>query len=76
MIKKKTNCYWSENQLSHQKISSWTWWNHEIVQAKAQIRHSGRIIEQKVTFLGKEKLDLYGKLMKHFVLIFLQVTKA
>jgi len=39
-----------------------TWWNHEIVQAKAQISAiSGRIIEQKVTFLGKEELNLYGK---------------
>ena len=38
-----------------------TWWNHEIVQAKAQISAiSGRIIEQKVTFIGKEKLNLYG----------------
>ena len=39
-----------------------TWWNHEILQAKAQISAvSGRIIDQKVTFLGKEKLNLYGK---------------
>ena len=33
-----------------------TWWNHEIVKAKAQISGiSGRIIEQKVTFIGKER---------------------
>ena len=33
-----------------------TWWNHEIVKAKAQISAiSGRIIGQKVTFLGKKK---------------------
>ena len=33
-----------------------TWWNHEIVKAKAQISAiSGRIIEQKVEFLGKKK---------------------
>mgnify|MGYP007000368310 len=33
-----------------------TWWNHEIVKAKAQISAiSGRIIEQKVEFLGKEQ---------------------
>ncbi len=39
-----------------------TWWNHEIIEAKAQISAiSGRIIDQKVTFLGKEKLNLYGK---------------
>ena len=38
-----------------------TWWNHEILQAKAQISAiSGRIIHQKVTFLGKEKLDING----------------
>ena len=36
-----------------------TWWNHEIVKAKAQISAiSGRIIEQKVTFIGKEKLNI------------------
>ena len=34
-----------------------TWWNHSIVKAKAQISAvSGRIIEQKVTFLGKETI--------------------
>ena len=32
-----------------------TWWNHSIVKAKAQISAvSGRIIKQKVEFLGKE----------------------
>ena len=32
-----------------------TWWNHSIVKAKAQISAvSGRIIKQKVTFLGTE----------------------
>ena len=48
-----------------------TWWNHEIIQAKAQISGiSGRIIEQTVTFLGKEKIDLYGKIydVDHFTL--------
>ena len=39
-----------------------TWWNHEITQAKAQISAiSGRIIEQKVVFLGKETINLNGK---------------
>ena len=34
-----------------------TWWNHSIVKAKAQISAvSGRIIEQNVEFLGKEKI--------------------
>ena len=36
-----------------------TWWNHNIVKAKAQISAvSGRIIEQKVTFLGKEIIKI------------------
>ena len=53
----------SENNLiSPKEYPVGTWWNHEIVQAKAQISAiSGRIIEQEVTFLGKEKLNLYGK---------------
>tara|TARA_B100001248_G_C27307894_1_gene420395 strand:- start:147 stop:830 length:684 start_codon:yes stop_codon:yes gene_type:complete len=39
-----------------------TWWNHEIVKAKAQISAiSGRIIEQKVKFLGKEQIEINGK---------------
>ena len=53
----------SENQLTSPKeYRVGTWWDHEIVQAKAQISAvSGRIIDQKVTFLGKEMLNLYGK---------------
>ena len=40
-----------------------TWWNHEIIQAKAQISAiSGRIIHQRVTFLGKEKLKINDKI--------------
>jgi len=39
-----------------------TWWNHSIVKAEAQISAvSGRIIKQKVTFLGKEVLNINGK---------------
>ena len=39
-----------------------TWWNHSIVEAPAQISAvSGRIIQQKVTFLGKEKLNIQDK---------------
>ena len=39
-----------------------TWWNHEIVKAKAQISAiSGRIIGQKVTFLGKKQITINGK---------------
>ncbi|MGA0779165.1 MAG: DUF6134 family protein [Pelagibacteraceae bacterium] len=53
----------TENQLiSPKEYPVGTWWNHEIIQSKAQISAiSGRIIEQRVTFLGKEKLNLYGK---------------
>ena len=39
-----------------------TWWNHEIVQKKAQISAvSGRIIEQKVEFKGKEQIKIGDK---------------
>jgi len=53
----------SENQLdSPKEYPVGTWWNHEIIQAKAQISGvSGRIIKQEVTFLGKEKIKLYEK---------------
>ena len=53
----------SENQhFSPREYPVGTWWNHEIVQAKAQISAiSGRIIKQKITFLGEERLTLYGK---------------
>ena len=46
-----------------------TWWNHSIVDAKAQISAvSGRIIKQKVTFLGKETIKIGDKNYKtlHF----------
>ena len=46
-----------------------TWWNHSIVKAPAQISAvSGRIIKQKVTFLGKEEIKLGNKTFKtlHF----------
>ena len=46
-----------------------TWWNHEIVKAKAQISGiSGRIIDQTVTFIGKEELTIENKTYKtlHF----------
>ena len=39
-----------------------TWWNHEIIKAKAQISAiSGRIIKQNVNFVGKEEIILDGK---------------
>ena len=39
-----------------------TWWNHQIVKAKAQISAiSGRVIHQKVSFLGKKQIKINGK---------------
>ncbi len=39
-----------------------TWWNHEIVKSPSQISAiSGRIIDQKVTFVGKETVTINGK---------------
>jgi len=36
-----------------------TWWNHSIIKAPSQISAvSGRIINQKVTFLGKESITI------------------
>ena len=46
-----------------------TWWNHSIVKAPAQISAvSGRIINQEVTFLGKETIKIGEKTYKalHF----------
>jgi len=46
-----------------------TWWNHEIIKAKSQISGiSGRIIEQTVTFIGKEEVKIGDKVYKtlHF----------
>jgi len=38
------------------------WWNHKLLQAESQISPvSGSIKEQVVTFIAKEKIDLYGK---------------
>jgi hypothetical protein len=47
------------------------WWNHKILQANSQISPiSGSIKEQVVTFIGKEKIELYGKMyeVEHFKL--------
>ena len=47
------------------------WWNHKILQASSQISPiSGSIKDQVVTFVGKEKIDLYGKIydVDHFTL--------
>ena len=38
------------------------WWNHKILQADSQISPiSGSIKKQVVTFIGKEKIEQYGK---------------
>jgi len=38
------------------------WWSHKILQTESQISPiSGSIKEQVVTFIAKEKIDLYGK---------------
>jgi len=47
------------------------WWSHKILQTKTQISPiSGSIKEQVVTFIGKEKIELYGKTydVEHFKL--------
>ena len=47
------------------------WWSHKILQSNTQISPiSGSIKEQVVTFVGKEKLELYGKSydVEHFKL--------
>ena len=39
-----------------------SWWNHKLLQAESQISPvSGSIKEQVITFVAKEKIDLYGK---------------
>ena len=48
------------------------WWNHKILQSDIQISPlSGSVKKQVVTFIGKEKIDLYGKTYEvdHFKLI-------
>ena len=47
------------------------WWSHKILQTNSQISPiSGSIKEQVVTFIGKEKIQLYGKTydVEHFKL--------
>ena len=47
------------------------WWNHKILQSDSQISPiSGSIKKQVVTFVGKKKIDLYGKIYQvdHFTL--------
>jgi hypothetical protein len=52
----------SNKSNSPKSFAVGTWWNHAIIEAKSQISAiSGRIIEQKVTFLGKEEIILENK---------------
>jgi hypothetical protein len=47
------------------------WWSHKILQTNTQISPiSGSIKEQVVTFIGKEKIELYGQTydVEHFKL--------
>jgi len=47
------------------------WWSHKILQAESQISPvSGSIKEQVVTFVGREKIEQYGKTFEvdHFKL--------
>ena len=47
------------------------WWSHKILQTNSQISPiSGSIKQQIVTFVGKEKIDLYNKIynVDHFTL--------
>tara|TARA_B100001057_G_scaffold402358_1_gene414252 strand:- start:358 stop:1038 length:681 start_codon:yes stop_codon:yes gene_type:complete len=47
------------------------WWNHKVLQANSQISPiSGSIKEQIVTFVGKKKINQYGKVYEvdHFTL--------
>jgi hypothetical protein len=47
------------------------WWNHKLLQAESQISPvSGSIKEQVITFIAKEKIELYGNSYKteHFKL--------
>jgi len=47
------------------------WWSHKILQTNSQISPiSGSVKEQVVTFIGKEKIKLYGKTheVEHFKL--------
>ena len=47
------------------------WWNHKILQSDSQISPiSGSIKKQVVTFIGKKKINIYGKIYEvdHFTL--------
>ncbi len=48
------------------------WWNHKILKVDKQISPiSGSVKKQKVTFVGKEKIKMYGKIysLDHYKLV-------
>tara|TARA_Y100001970_G_scaffold185494_1_gene225593 strand:- start:5398 stop:6078 length:681 start_codon:yes stop_codon:yes gene_type:complete len=48
------------------------WWNHELLNAESQISPvSGSVKKQVITFIGNEKIELYGKTydVEHYKLI-------
>jgi len=62
-IYKKENKFFIEGSsykgITPEKFMIGTWWNHEIVKSKIQISSaSGRIIEQTVSFIGKETVEI------------------
>ena len=55
------------------------WWNHKILQTNTQISPiSGSVKDQVITFIGKEKIELYGKIhnVDHFTLKSKDMTLA
>ena len=74
-LNEKTNEYEIKGSSYTGKASSenviGNWWSHKILQSNSQISPiSGSIKEQVVTFVGKEKIELYGKFyeVEHFKL--------
>ncbi len=65
-ISKKENKYFIEGSsykgFAPEDFIIGTWWNHSIIEKNAQISAiSGRIINQKVTFLGEEEILVGNK---------------
>ena len=74
-LNEQTNEYDIKGSSYNGKVSTdnviGNWWSHKILQSNSQISPiSGSIKEQVVTFIGKEKIQLYGKTyeVEHFKL--------
>ncbi len=74
-LNEQTNVYDIKGSSYNGKVSTdnviGNWWSHKILQSNSQISPiSGSIKEQVVTFIGKEKIQLYGKTyeVEHFKL--------